>query len=377
MSPLATICYASKGLSIGNYWRHTSHLREVVVQAADTLMLVSIVIPVYNSGVLEELTTRIDRVFLGLPEHDYEVIFVDDASPNVTVWPTLRRIAGTNTRVVAIQLSRNFGQQPATLCGLNVCRGQVVITMDDDLQHLPEDIPAFLAAGEYDIVIGQFEQKQHGLIKRVNSALKGIFDTIILGKPRGIRLGPYRMLSRTVVEGILRIHTPHPFIPALMFHISRNVTGVSVSHARRTEGRGGYTLVKQLRLFSNLVVNNSSLVLRVVGYMGVACAVISAIYAGWTVYNWFAYGRAVKGWTSLMTSQLLIGGVLLFGIGVIGEYLIRIVESSEVRPTYFVRQRIGATIDARGAIGDGATQTGSVEMASRVSPMHAESRRDE
>lgn len=305
-------------------------------------MLVSIVIPVFNSSVLDELADRIDRVFQAAPGHEYEIVFVDDASPNSSVWPTLERLAATRPNVQAIQLSRNFGQQPATLCGLHACAGDVVITMDDDLQHLPEDIPKFLSAGDFDIVIGQFDHKAHGALKRMNSSIKGVFDQVILGKPRGIKLGPYRMLTRTVVDGVLAIRTPHPFIPAMMFHVSKNVTGVPVSHAPRSEGRSGYTLLKQVRLFSNLVINNSSLVLRLVGYSGVAFAMISVLFAIWTVIKWFVFGRAVKGWASLFTAELLIGGMLLFGIGIIGEYLIRIVESSEVRPTYFVRRSAGA-----------------------------------
>jgi len=300
---------------------------------------VSIVIPVYRSTVLEELATRIHAVLSGLPETDYEVIFVDDASPDPQVWAVLEEISRRSGRVRAIQLTRNFGQQPATLCGLAEARGDFVITMDDDLQHAPEDIPKLLSLTAWDIVIGQLDRKHHNLFRRLTSRVKGYFDRIILGKPKGIQMSAFRMLSRTVVDGVLSIRTPHPFLPALMFHVSQNVTGVRISHSSRREGRSGYTFWKLIRLFSNLLINNSSLVLRLVGNLGVLFAGISFLMAGVVVYRKLAHGVSVRGWASLLATELLLGGLLLFSVGIIGEYLIRIIESSEGKPTYFIRRR--------------------------------------
>jgi len=304
-------------------------------------MRVSIVIPVYGSLVLEELADRIDSVFRNRPEDDYEIIFVDDRSPGPWIWPTLERLAQERDRVKAVQLTRNFGQQAATLCGLREARGEVVVTMDDDLQHDPEDIPSLLAHADRDIVIGQFERKRHSLFRRVASRIKGLFDQILLGKPKDIRLTSFRMLGRTVVDGILSIRTPNPFLPALMFHVSKDVVGVPVSHGARHGGRSGYTLRKLIRLFSNLIINNSSLVLRLVGAVGISFASISFLLAALVIYRKLVYGVAVQGWASLFSALLLIGGLLLVSMGVVGEYLIRILESTELRPDYLVRRRLG------------------------------------
>jgi dolichol-phosphate mannosyltransferase/undecaprenyl-phosphate 4-deoxy-4-formamido-L-arabinose transferase len=310
-------------------------------------MLISIVVPVFNSLVLPELVERIDAVFAALPE-DYEIVFVDDASPDPAVWTTLEQLTRERSNIKVIQLTRNFGSQPATLCGLAYARGDFVFTMDDDLQHRPEDIPGFLARRNADIVIAQFAAKQHSLFKRLASRAKGVFDRLILDKPRHIQLSPFRMLSRTVVDGVLSMRSPHPFIPALMFHVSKNVVGVEATHDPRKRGRTGYTLGKQIRLFSNLLINNSSLVLRLVGYVGITFSLISVSYAGYVVFVRLVYGTGVKGWSSLFAALLLIGGLLLFSVGVVGEYLIRIIETSESRPTYFVR-RVLVPPAARGA----------------------------
>jgi len=304
-------------------------------------MRVSIVIPVYDSPVLEELADSIEAVFRTRPEDDYEIVFVDDRSPDPGIWPTLVRLSEERERVRAIQLTRNFGQQAATLCGLREASGEAVVTLDDDFQHDPADIPKLLAHADRDIVIGQFERKRHSPFKRLTSRIKGYFDRILIGKPRGIQLSSFRLLGRTVVDGVLSIRTPHPFLPALMFHVSKDVVGVPVGHGARRGGRSGYTLRKLFRVFSNLLFNNSSLVLRLVGGVGVTFAAVSFLLAAVVVYRKIVHGIEVQGWTSLFATLLLIGGLLLVSLGVVGEYLLRIIESSENRPTYLVRRRLG------------------------------------
>jgi len=301
-------------------------------------VLVSVVIPTYDSPDLEALTSRIEAAFAGRVE-ELEIVLVDDASPNPETWRTIERIARERPGVRAVQLSRNFGQHAATLCGLREARGDVVITIDDDLQHDPADIPLLLAAAEHDIVIGQLVENRHPLPRRIASAGKGWFDRIILGKPRHIRLSSFRLLSRTVVDGMLAVRTPHPFVPALMFHVSNDIVAVPVTHSRRAAGRSGYTLRKLFRLFSELVINNSSILLRFSAIIGMSFSVVSFALAIFAIYRKLAHGVAMQGWTSLFAALLLIGGLLLFSVGVTGEYLIRIIESSEGRPMYYLRRR--------------------------------------
>ena len=305
-----------------------------------TTRLVSLVIPVYGGPALEELVAQIQAVFTAAGER-YEVVFVDDGSPDPETWRTLERLARAHEHVRAIQLTRNFGQQAATLCGLREAQGDVVITMDDDLQHDPADIPLLLAQSNHDIVIGEFAKKKQHPFRRAASAAKGVFDRIIIGTPRGLRLSSFRLLRRTVVDGVLSMRTPHPFMPALMFHVSKDVVGVPVRHARRAAGRSGYTLRKLLAMFSNLMINNSSILLRVAALAGMAFAVLSFGLAAIVIYRKLAHDVSVQGWTSLFAATMLMGGLLLVSVGIIGEYLIRIIATSEAKPTYFVRRRSG------------------------------------
>jgi len=300
--------------------------------------LVSIVVPVYRSPALDALTSRIEDAFRDRPEQ-HEIIFIDDGSADDETWRTLERISRDNPRVRAVQLSRNFGQHAATLCGLQDARGDVVITMDDDLQHDPADIPLFLAAADHDIVIAQFERKEHGLWRRLASRVKGRFDEIVIGKPKHLQLSSFRLLNRTIVDGVLSIRTPNPFLPAMMFNVSSDVIGVTVRHEPRAGKRSGYTLRRLLRLFSNLIINNSTILLRLAATAGICFAMLSFALTGFVVYRKLVHKVTVQGWTSLFAAILLVGGFVLVCLGIVGEYLIRIIQSSEARPTYFIRRR--------------------------------------
>lgn len=141
--------------------------------------LVSVVVPVYDSPALEALAEGIGNAFQDRADA-YEIIFVDDGSPDERIWPELERLARERKHVRAVQLTRNFGQQAATLCGLREASGDLIITIDDDLQHEPAEIPLLLARADHDIVIGQFGQKEHRLLRRSASRLKGLFDEMVI-----------------------------------------------------------------------------------------------------------------------------------------------------------------------------------------------------
>lgn len=305
-------------------------------------MLVSIVIPVYNTAkTLPEISRRVDAVFRTRADDDYELIFVDDCSPNPATWPALEATADGNPRVKIVQLTRNFGQQGATLCGNAEAGGDVVMTMDDDLQHRPEDIPALLAEAGHDIVIGQFRRKRHNLFKRATSWLKGWFDYTLIGKPKHLQSTSFRLYSRTVAEGLKLFHTPNPFMPALLFQISKDIVGVDVDHAPREDGRSGYSLGRMVKLFSNLIINNSSFLLRMFAYLGMGLAALSLAMFFVVLYQKLVLGVPIQGWASLMATLLLVGGTMMLIMGIMGEYLLRAIQSTEGNPAFFVRRRRG------------------------------------
>ncbi len=297
----------------------------------------SIVIPVYKSyGSLQELSRRIKGVFSEIDE-TYELIFVNDSPFFFQTDEVLKNLSQHDENIIYIRLSKNFGQQAATMCGIEYSKGEYVITMDDDLQHSPEDIPLLIGElEEYDIVIAKLMNKKHSLFKRFCSWVKGYFDFVILGKPKHIQLSSFRLFSRKIALGFSRINTPYPFIPALLFAVSHDVVNVEVQHKKRSEGVSNYTLTKLISMFSNLLVNNSALLLKIVGSLGIFSFGVATVACLVILLRALYFDIAVAGWASIMLGILFFGGLNLLSVGIIGEYLIRIMTTSENRPNYFI-----------------------------------------
>lgn len=301
-------------------------------------MKVSIVIPVYKSTTtLKDIADRIELVFLDLEEWDYEIVFVNDSPLFSETADCLQAICCNSSKVVVVELMKNSGQQPATLCGIAHADGDYVLTMDDDLQHAPEEIPLLLERSQHDAVIARFLSKKHPFFNRFTSRIKGYFDTVVLGKPKGVVLSPFRLIKARVAKLMLERNTPYPFIPALLFEITGDIVNVDLEHFARVSGKSHYTFSKRLGVFSNLIINNSSLLLRLVGLSGIVTAILAFFYALVIMVRKIAFGSDIAGWSSTIVAILFIGGMVLLALGVVGEYLLRIMAAAEHRPTYFVR----------------------------------------
>lgn len=306
-------------------------------------MQYSIVIPVYNStDSLKELAERLDKVFnqLGLK---YEIVFVDDASPNKETWMVLEQLAGKHNHIRCFQLTRNFGKPGALICGLKQAKGDYIITMDDDLQHFPEDIPKLIDQNMHDVVIGSFRKKKHSLFKRMASTINSWFEYKIIGKPRHIKNGPYKLINARIVKSALEIQTPYPHISALLFYVTKDITAVEVSHGERMYNETGFTPGKMIRTFSHLLINNSSFLLQKIAFLGISISVLSFLLALYFLVKKLTVGTNVEGWASLVVINLFMGGLILFSIGIVGEYLIRIINGVERKPSYVLRKKINAS----------------------------------
>lgn len=302
--------------------------------------LVSVVIPVYDATTsLEMLVKNIDEVFQK-EAYDYEVIFVDDASPDNDTWKNLELINSNYAKVKCFRLMRNFGQHAATLCGIKHAEGDYILTMDDDFQHRPEDILKLLEFRQHDVVIARFKEKKHNIFKKITSNIKGYFDCKIIGKPKEIRLSSFRLIKASIAECMFLRNSPYPFIPALLFYVTKDVVNVNVDHCTRLQGKSNYTFIKMLQLFSNLMINNSSLLLRYIGYVGLVSAVLSAFFIIFLLLKKWFVGVPIEGWTSIMLSILFFGGMTLLALGVIGEYLIRLIATAESRPIYIIKSKL-------------------------------------
>ena len=293
---------------------------------------ISVVIPVFRSGqILGDLYQRLAPV-LDTVSAEWEIIMIDDASSDGS-FNSILRLRDVDQRVKAVRLARNMGQHYATLCGLQRATGDYVLTLDDDLQNPPEEIPAFLDAIDkgYDVVIGSIPgAKRHSWSRNLASRAIQALVGHILGKPKTLTLTSYRCLSRRANARIASFTGAQAYMPALILGSvpADRITNIDVAHHPRLSGRSQYTFRKLLKLASYLLINHSALPLRLVTIWGFLLSAASVAYGSYVAIDVLVNGSAVRGWPTLAVLVSFLSGSMLLGLGIVGEYLGRLVGES-------------------------------------------------
>ena len=302
----------------------------------------SVVVPVYNStDSLEELVSRLEAVLRGEIKDSFEILMVDDGSPNPDTWLCLEQLAGEHPSLQAIQLTRNFGRHAAVQCGLAHASGRYMIVMDDDLQHRPEDLPAMIARKGHDLVFAAYPRRKPLFLRWMISRIRNWLDNKTINKPKDVKLGPFFLANGEIIRAALAIKTLDPYLPALLFHIAQDAVNVEVPHEPRKRGRSGYSFSKLGAFIRNLLTNNSSFPLRMISWLGTLVAAVGA-GSGVTLLFWVppdANPASVAGWVLLNVSLMV--GLVFLAFAIVGEYLIRIIFTVEGRAPYVVRRRLG------------------------------------
>jgi polyisoprenyl-phosphate glycosyltransferase len=302
-------------------------------------MQLSIVVPVYRSArCLPELARRV-RHEVGAHFESYELILVNDASPDES-WEVIAELTREYDFVTGVNLRRNVGQDNAILAGLNVASGEVMVIMDDDLQHDPSDISTLhdrLQDG-FDVVYAHFERKRQAFWKNLGSWFNDRFAMLVLGKPKDIYMSPYKALRREVVDEIIKYGGPYPYVDGLIFTVTSNITDVPATHHPRFAGRGNYNLVKSIGVWLKLATGFSVIPLRMVAFLGGIISLFSFVLALYYVLETILLKRGPpSGWPTLIVAILFIGGVQLIGIGAVGEYIGRIFMTQNQRPQFTIK----------------------------------------
>ncbi len=323
--------------------------RLVTRPAVISPVVYSVVIPVYRSArILPELHRRLTEVMKGLGA-PYEVIFVEDCGPD-DAWQGLERLAAEDPLVFAIQLMRNSGQSSATLCGMANSRGEIIVTMDDDLQHPPEQIPALLAGldSNVDVVMGAPRKKKHHWFRRLGSSLMHRANCYLLGKDPTLRFTSFRAMRRPVVEGLLTLRTLSPALGPMINSVTHRIVNVTVEHAPRHEGRSTYTWRRLFTQTMGNLVGYSMLPLRLLAVVGLVGIVISLVFAAVLLIRYWLGGINVPGWTTIAVLLVLISGFNFFAFAILGEYVLRILQRVNATPQYLVRRRLSSTTEQWG-----------------------------
>lgn len=310
----------------------------------------SIVIPVYRSdSILPHLVEKIFKVMssAGL-ESKFELVLVNDASPDGS-WEVIERLATRHGFIRGICLTKNVGQHNALMAGLGHARGEVVVIMDDDLQHPPEAILALREAirAGYDVSYTRYANRQHELWKKIGSWFNDRVATVLLNKPAGLYLSSFKALHRRIVTEIVKYDGPYAYVDGMILEITRRITVVAIEHQPRFAGAGNYNLRRSVSLWLKMATSFSVLPLRIASITGAAIGGLSGLLIVALVIQKIMHPDTPAGWTSLAALILFMGGIQLLSLGIIGEYVGRSYLRLNRKPQYIVRSITGNPADGK------------------------------
>jgi len=301
------------------------------------MKLISYVVPVYNGSMMvERLHEKLVPIARSLGK--YEIIFVDDGSTDGS-FAAVKKLQLRDPNVCAVQLSRNFGQHNSTLAGLSCAQGEIVVTLDQDLQNPPEEIPRLLEklSEGFDVVYGLPEARAHNFFRNMTSDFSKWISAKILSTAVGGNFSSFRVLRKWVVDEILKYRSSYTYIDGLISWTTTNVGGLSVRNDR-SDFESHYTLLRLINHGLNLLVNFSIRPLQIASLIGVFSAVIGLAGAVVVILEKIFYGMPVQGWASLMVVVLVVGGMQMAFLGLIGEYTGRILMNSNSSPKFIIRE---------------------------------------
>ncbi|MGI5287067.1 glycosyltransferase family 2 protein [Nonomuraea polychroma] len=307
-------------------------------------MSVSVVIPCYQSArTLPTLVTRLVPVLREVSAR-HEVILVVDGSPDDT-WAIAADLARRFDGVRAINLSRNYGQHNALVAGIREAGYEVVVTMDDDLQHLPEQIPLLLAALEgdrLDLVYGVPHDEEHGFLRSFASRSVKTAMAGVLGVRAARTISAFRAFRTRLREGFEGLSGPHASVDVALSWATSRVGSVRVHMRERQQGRSNYTARLLARHAVNMLLGYSTTPLRMASYLGFFVGIIGIVLAGTVLWRFTSGDTTVAGFTTIASTVAIFSAAQLISVGVLGEYVGRIHSSGMGRPTYVVSERVGS-----------------------------------
>lgn len=304
---------------------------------------ISFVIPCYHSErTIEQVVNEIRQKMQEI-QSDYEVILVNDASPDNT-FEVIKRIAQTDNRVTAVNFAKNFGQHAALMAGFSFVTGDVVCCLDDDGQTPAMEVDRLLNKLDdgFDVVYARYAHKKHSLFRNLGSRVNAKMTEVMLGKPKDLYISSYFVARRFVIDKMLEYRQAYPYVIGLVLRTTGKITDVEVHHRDREIGESGYTFRKLINLWMNGFTAFSVMPLRIASFAGVVSALFGFVYMLYTIIHKICNPNVVVGWSSTISAILFIGGVILMVLGMIGEYIGRIYICINNSPQYVIRDIVSA-----------------------------------
>lgn len=312
--------------------------------------LVSFVIPCYRSAkTIGSVVEEIDGAMAKLAAYEYEIILVNDCSPDDT-FAAICELCGKNGRITGVNLARNFGQHAALMAGFHQVKGDILVCLDDDGQTPADEVGKLLAELENgaDVVYAKYEHKHHNKFRNFGSRVNDWMLCFMLGKPKNLFISSYFAAQRFVLDEMLRYENAFPYVIGLVLRATKNIRNVVVEHRDRKAGESGYTFGKLLTLWFNGFTSFSEKPLWIATLAGVGCAGIGFLYGIYTVIKKFVVPDVPVGFSALMSAIMFIGGMLMLMLGMIGEYIGRMYICMNNAPQFVVREIVGGDKEKSG-----------------------------
>lgn len=301
-------------------------------------MITSIIIPVYNGEKTIEML--VDDLLRKLDYEELEFILVNDGSIDNSHNACISVFKKYPNIVRYIVLTKNFGEHNAVLAGLNYATGDYAVIIDDDFQNPPEEINKLINEAvqhKYDVVYSYYTKKQHSWLKNIGSGFNNLVASWLLNKPRELYLSSFKCLNRFIIEEIIKYKGPFPYIDGLILRSTRNIGRVLVRHDKRREGKSSYTLKKLIMLWFNMFVNFSISPLRLSTILGFSLFVIGVILSFYSIIEKILNPGIPMGITSIFVAILLFSGIQMLMLGLLGEYLGKLLLADNQTPQFVVR----------------------------------------
>ena len=302
--------------------------------------MISIIIPVFNSeNTIETLVNNITKVLEDY--YQFEVLLINDSSEDDSE-KKCKQLVEKYLNVSLFSLSKNVGEHNAIMAGLNKCSGDYAVIMSDDLQHSTNALLELVKYGikekdNFDVVYTYYNKKQYGSFKNIGSKFNDIVANFLLTKPKHLYLSSFKFINRFLITEITKYQSPFVYIDGLILETTDKIDRIEVEHNQRIHGKSGYTLIKMLQLWSNMSTGFSIFPLRLSLLMGLTLSFIGFILAIFFSVERIIYDTYPSGFASIFVAITILSGAILVSVGLIGEYVGRVLISLNKKPQFIIR----------------------------------------
>ena len=297
--------------------------------------LISLVIPTYKGD--KTLNDLIEELILTFKNHNIEIVVVNDCSPDSTHEQMETLMRKYSNKLTYLKFSKNYGEHSAVMAGLRNCEGEIVIIMDDDFQNPPDEalkLAEYTLMNDYDVVFTKYKIKNDSFLRNIMSKIANMSAQLILKKPKDLYFSSFKAIKKNIINEIINYEGPFPYIDGLILSITNNFSSFEVKHDERKKGESSYSITKLAKHYGNLITNFSTIPIHFFSILGLIITLISLLFIVITVIEKILNPNLPLGYSTLITVIVFFSGVQILFLGLIGEYVGKILKNVNKEKQY-------------------------------------------